>query len=627
MKEGDSAAAEFPSTTAGLQAAIDYLEGGKGKVFVGPGTLSVTTAIYPHSNCHIQGSGIGATVIQRATGSLTAGDAQYTGNAIFPTPYGTNGTPATSAATAVSNITLSDLTLDGNYTAFPGINPATPRHMGLYAVWCDGVYLKNVDVRNFLQTAIQFDTCRRCFVSDSFIYKSGQYVSASSRNGINFINNQNGYADDFGRYLLVENVLIESILDEAFSISNTEYVTVSNCICKDVDIVIELEGTAANGVTAGHYTFSNITAKNNTAEFFKWAPTATGVTLSDVLIENCKMEGSASHINDTISLGSGASCDKPVSNIGISNCIFTGCNTGDVSGRNFLRIAPVSTSPSRNITVSNCTWQHGLTTSTRTDCDGIRVFAAVKDLKIIGCNILDAAGIGISFDPLYASMSDITIRDTLVSDSTKQGIIINSDTGAFDVKRVTLDNLVVRDPCEQSGTFAFDIEANNAASTVSGVHLVNCRAVRTGSNAVTNGIKIHQQAGGATTTDITMTMCDFSGCTGANLITSGAPTNLRFTPRPGRGSDITAAATVAIPVDGTTFHVTGNTNVTNGITVNPWDNGRTVTLIFEGTPTVSDTGTSKLNGNFVAAGTTNDFDTLTLVCDGTNWTEVARSAN
>lgn len=95
----------------------------------------------------------------------------------------------------------------------------------------------------------------------------------------------------------------------------------------------------------------------------------------------------------------------------------------------------------------------------------------------------------------------------------------------------------------------------------------------------------------------------------------------------GRGIDITAAATIGIPTDGNVFHVVGNTNVTNGITVNASDVGRVIALIFEGTPTVSDTGTSKLAGNFVAAGTTNDYDTLTLACDGTNWYELARSAN
>ncbi len=88
-------------------------------------------------------------------------------------------------------------------------------------------------------------------------------------------------------------------------------------------------------------------------------------------------------------------------------------------------------------------------------------------------------------------------------------------------------------------------------------------------------------------------------------------------------SAIASSATIAIPAFGVVFHVTGTTNITNGITVNPWDFGRQITLIFDSTPTVTDTGTSKLNGNFVATAD----DTLTLVCDGSNWFEVARSVN
>jgi len=91
----------------------------------------------------------------------------------------------------------------------------------------------------------------------------------------------------------------------------------------------------------------------------------------------------------------------------------------------------------------------------------------------------------------------------------------------------------------------------------------------------------------------------------------------------GKGIDITAAATIGIPTDGNVFHVTGNTNITNGITVNASDIGRLITLIFDGTPTVSDTGTSKLVAAFVATAD----DTLTLVCDGTNWYQVASSVN
>jgi hypothetical protein len=51
--------------------------------------------------------------------------------------------------------------------------------------------------------------------------------------------------------------------------------------------------------------------------------------------------------------------------------------------------------------------------------------------------------------------------------------------------------------------------------------------------------------------------------------------------------------------------------------------GQMVTLVFAGALTFTDGSNLKLAGNF---GTSAD-DTITLVCDGTNWYEVTRSAN
>ena len=136
------------------------------------------------------------------------------------------------------------------------------------------------------------------------------------------------------------------------------------------------------------------------------------------------------------------------------------------------------------------------------------------------------------------------------------------------------------------------------------------------------GLTLVRSAG--TVDQISIIGCDFQVASGSDgIFFDAGATNVRMVPMPGKGPNITAAATIQIPVDGDVFSVTGNTNVTNGITVRPWDNGRRVVLVFSGTPTVSDTGTSKLTAAFVATAD----DTLTLACDGTNWYEVARSAN
>jgi hypothetical protein len=111
----------------------------------------------------------------------------------------------------------------------------------------------------------------------------------------------------------------------------------------------------------------------------------------------------------------------------------------------------------------------------------------------------------------------------------------------------------------------------------------------------------------------------YNNKTGA-VFATGTVTN-GFRLKSGLGTAIASAATIAIPTDGSVFHVTGTTNITNGITVSSWQAGQTVSLIFDDILTMTDTGTSVLQGNFTSAAN----DVLQLACDGTNWVEVSRN--
>lgn len=89
----------------------------------------------------------------------------------------------------------------------------------------------------------------------------------------------------------------------------------------------------------------------------------------------------------------------------------------------------------------------------------------------------------------------------------------------------------------------------------------------------------------------------------------------------GSNDIIASNATITLPAGGDYFAVTGTTNITS---VTKSRRGRVVTLHFTGALTVEDgTGNLKLASNFA----TTSSDTLTLVCDGTDWSEVARSVN
>jgi hypothetical protein len=85
---------------------------------------------------------------------------------------------------------------------------------------------------------------------------------------------------------------------------------------------------------------------------------------------------------------------------------------------------------------------------------------------------------------------------------------------------------------------------------------------------------------------------------------------------------VSSAATLTLPPFGQHFTVNGTTGITT-ITANRTVFSTPVTLRFTTSLTVSDGNNLKLAGDFSAGAD----DTLTLICDGTNWYEVARSAN
>lgn len=90
----------------------------------------------------------------------------------------------------------------------------------------------------------------------------------------------------------------------------------------------------------------------------------------------------------------------------------------------------------------------------------------------------------------------------------------------------------------------------------------------------------------------------------------------------GGGAVPVIASAAALPTPTTPLaHISGTTNITS--IVGNGAAGQRVTLIFDGILTFTDGNNLKLAGNLV---TTAD-DTITLVSDGVNWYETARSVN
>jgi hypothetical protein len=87
--------------------------------------------------------------------------------------------------------------------------------------------------------------------------------------------------------------------------------------------------------------------------------------------------------------------------------------------------------------------------------------------------------------------------------------------------------------------------------------------------------------------------------------------------------DAIASATTLALGNGNFFTVSGTTNITTMNTCDATNDGRHVTLIFSGILTFTDGNNLKLAGDLV----TSADDTISLICDGSNWFETARSVN
>jgi len=619
MKDGDYQATIFAGTTAGLQAAIDYLAGVKGKVSLGPGTLEITTAIWIHSYCHLHGSGRGQTIIKRASGSITDSDAAGTGAVIVSSAYGANGTVSSSAAIQY-DIEISDLTVDGNSQAFGSLTSSTPDQFGIYLKSVDGIRIHGTTVQNTLRSGYFLAECKDTNLSDVWADTVGQFSVVTTRNAFDFYNFSNA-TSGHGKYFIVEGFRVSTVGDVAFSLTNVSDVSISNGHIDGCDSAFELQGSA-NTSSDGNVSISNVVTKNMTNVGVILASNAAGHSWNDIVVSNCVFGGHPT-LHDSRVLALEPNYASAVKRFSIVGCTFYNINTLDTTGRTWIDLASNLDNGNDGIFIKNCSF-FGKPGSNRTGDTGLNLINSTTNFLMDNCLLRDVPGRAVRIHDSGAAVTlrNIVLRGVVVDTCTGIAFQIAGEGASGTITDVHLIDCVAKDSNTQQSDSGFAIGTSGGSTSVSRIFMRGCRAYKTSGSTMQYGLDLNEASG--TVDQVTIENCDFTGVATAPLrAIGGTPTNVHMTIRSGRGTDIASAATISIPADGDVFHVTGTTNITNGITVNPTDNGRLVRLIFDSTPTVSDTGTSVLNGDFVA--TANDV--LTLTCEGTNWYEVARSPN
>jgi hypothetical protein len=728
MKDSDYVAQIFPGTTAGLQAAIDYLNGGKGHVRVRPGTIETDNVISIHSGCQLEGSGAGVTVIKRAAGSFTGTSPAYSANMFISTAVGANGTLNGSGAVQ-SEISISSLTIDGNQSAFSGVVFSAPGlitgHYGILFQYVDGIVLRDLEIKELLQTGTDLTTCVNARCVNLEYSNCGQYASPASRNSFNFNNGTAGaVAAGYAQKLVLTNFISKNPHDCSITLKDVNDVAISNCNFDGGLIGIEVEGTSAASTVIKNHMVTGIQAKNIIGNAIRLSPGA-GVGYENMVYDGISCDFHPTlHGSDIATIQSGPlflgrTNDAYLKGIKIRNGVFRNINSFSANTEMaMVTLGLPGTTPCSDIEMSNLSFYGANGAENNTTNKGFDIFGNITNSRFNDIYLSGAEGIGVHVRPGATTtvISDLRFRNVIVDGCQEDAFKCLVDQAGASITKIEYINCVARNPAINATSFrCFFVGCSTATGTCSDVAIRGNRGYRTSS--VCNGIEIFQ-SGGSTVDSIAIVDNDFSDLGAGHSVAfrTGTPTNVWFSdipfkgnavasaatitlPRgnwfgisgtsavdtitphtifdarpitflfggtasfnsgtgnmslngtfvgvnnsqitlrydwvnaswyevarrtyPSVGTAIASAATIAIPTVGDVFHVTGTTNITNGLTVNANDAGRTVVLIFDGILTMSDTGTSILSAALV----TTANDTLTLKCDGTNWYEVARSVN
>jgi hypothetical protein len=194
-------------------------------------------------------------------------------------------------------------------------------------------------------------------------------------------------------------------------------------------------------------------------------------------------------------------------------------------------------------------------------------------------------------------LESLTVSGCLFFGGTTTGFTVDStQIGPVNINGCTFENIA-------GSAITGSSDANNRMNIAGNVFKDVTGAAVAGLSNMTVSGNTYQNIGSATLV----------------TITAGGVNN-RILDKAQGARTVASAATVTLPAISDLLVISGTTNITS-ITASYAQ--RTVVLRFAAALTVVDGSNLRLAGDFV----TSNLDTLTLVCDGTDWYELSRSAN
>lgn len=619
IRDGELRAVPFTGDTDGLQAASDHMQGGKGHMFIGPGTVLTTAPIWVHSGTTVTLSE--NAVVKRS--SMSNGDASASGSVFACGPYGSNGSLFTSGAPG-SDISFYGGIVDGNESSFGSVTQSNLIPAGVWARYVDGIRIGHMKAQNCLGDGFRLEFCRNVYCTELHTDTVGQWGTSAARNAVNFIGDGAASGEWGYNYNLLGLIAINTG-DEVIQCSNINGVTIVNVTYDGCDFVFEC--SPASGTTAGTFSgwsITNIAGRNNLDYPIAISQgQGSGYTLQDVSFNGCHFVGHVT-LNDAGAIALPSTSGFVANGVSFNGCTFRNINTLDTAFHHWLDSQPADATGVTGLRLSACEF-HGKSGSTRSGQDvGINLRGSHKDVDISGVLLKDVPGKGVmvSDTTVYAGtvLRDITVRGVMVDGCNDYAFRAQaaSTSSAALITEVLFDGCTAKDSNKQTSGAAFDMFCDKSGATLSKFHLRGCRAYKTSGSSLTHGFNISRSAG--TVDDVTLENCDFDGCQTGWINSVAGATNLRFMDSSIKGADV-ATATTAILGRGDVFTFTGTTQV-DAITPFVAIDRRPITIIAGGLFVMS-TGLGNITIPNVWVPKVGD--TLTVRYDGTNWIEVTRS--
>lgn len=510
------------SSTGGIQEAIDDLPSAGGEVRCSGKTYSLSTSLWLHSGVHLNGAGVGKTILQRTAGSITNGSAANSGGVVALGPKGSNGTLFTSG-TSGSDIAISNLTMDGNQSTQP-VTVTAPAPVGLRAVWVNGLYLNNVKVINTLQTGYYITNCADIHFSNFAADTVGQWSTPSDRNAISLHNGDNSTTNTNQGTLT--NFYFKTVGDEAITMSGVQGLAVSNGVVDGCDFGIEF--TAASSVAIKDCTFSNINFKNGID--FGITFNATVADASNINFNNLNYEfHSSNHDAGVIYLSSSLSS---LSDITFSNITASNIHSNDsATARSWIDCQAGTGGKTRSrLFFNNLNFRSGAAASIKTGDNGIALRGPCTDMHFNQCRFKDVQGTGVFIDDSAAeTISDISFTDVFIDGANYSGFKLRADTGASVIKGITFNNCTTRNIAKQAVTTdagGWVLVSSFASSSINNIYLRGCRSFKTTGATHLYGLTLTQSGTGAVS-NIFVTDCDFSNTVTSEILKTGTITGFQ----------------------------------------------------------------------------------------------------